>query len=78
VRYQLAARCSSILSGLSLVVSVLSAQTGAVKGSFVLGGTDALLRNVRATRTVLDDGKTKKPGYAVLLSAKPATGDITE
>jgi hypothetical protein len=73
-------RCGRALLVLVIVVAVLVipafAQKSTVKGTFVLGGVDARLTNVRAVRTVLDDGKTKTPGYAVLLSAKPAVGDI--
>ena len=51
------------------------AQDPAVKGTFVLDGMDAKLTHVRVARFVLDEG-TKKLGYAILMSAKPATGDI--
>jgi hypothetical protein len=45
-----------------------------VEGTFILGGADAKLRHVRAIRAALDE--KGKPGYAVLLSAQPATDDI--
>jgi hypothetical protein len=62
---------------LSVLVSVAFAnETGKVDGSFVVGGTDAHLKYVRATRVKLDE--KGKQGYAVLLSAQPATGDIME
>lgn len=48
---------------------------GKVSGSFVVSGSDANLGYVRATRTKLVD---KEPdGFAILLSARPATGDIS-
>jgi hypothetical protein len=47
---------------------------GKVDGTFIVGGTDAKLRYVRAVRTKLDDkGRT---GFAILLSAREATGDV--
>jgi hypothetical protein len=61
-----------------LLQSALVAQAPSVKGTYVVGGKDALLTNVRASRTTLDDGKKKMPGYVVLLSAKPATGDLLD
>jgi hypothetical protein len=52
-----------------------TASAGKVEGSFVVAGKDAQLKHVRAKRVKLDEkGST---GYAVLLSARPATGDIT-
>ena len=45
-----------------------------VEGSFVVGGTDAQLKHVRAKRAKLDE--KGRMGYAVLLSAQPAKGDI--
>jgi hypothetical protein len=56
----------------------LPAQPATVNGTFVMNGTAAQLTNVRAVKTVLDDGKKKIDGYAVLLSAKPATGNILD
>ena len=53
----------------------LSAQNPSVTGTFVLGGTDAKLSHLRVVRMVLDE-RTKKQGYAILMSARPATGDI--
>jgi hypothetical protein len=53
----------------------LAAQNTGVTGTFVLGGVDAKLAHVRVMRTVLDE-QTKKAGYAILMSAKPVTGDI--
>ena len=52
-----------------------AAQASTVKGKFVVGGADAGLKHVRAQRTELDE-KTK--GFVVLLSAKPAEGDIAD
>jgi hypothetical protein len=45
-----------------------------VEGKFVVGGTDARLKYVRAQRVKLDE--KGKQGYAVLLSAQPVTGDV--
>ncbi len=47
-----------------------------VKGTFVVGGADAHLKHVRAKRVKLDE--KGKPGYAVLLSERPATGDFSD
>jgi len=59
---------------LATVASTLAADApGQVKGSFVVGGTDAKLIHVRAKRVALDKGAK---GYAVLLSARPADGEI--
>jgi hypothetical protein len=44
-----------------------------VKGTFMVQGVDARLAHVRAARVELEPGK---PGYAVLLSERPAEGDI--
>jgi hypothetical protein len=53
-------------------------QAPSVKGTFVMNKSDAKLAHVRATKTVLDDGKKQSPGYAVLLSTKPAeAGDFS-
>lgn len=61
-----------LVCGLAAVAAVAAA--GKVTGTFVVGGTDAKLRYVRAMRTRLDEkGKT---GYAILLSAREATGDF--
>ncbi|HSP14557.1 MAG TPA: hypothetical protein VLV78_07390 [Thermoanaerobaculia bacterium] len=46
-----------------------------VQGKFVMNGTDAKLSHVRAMRTKLDE--KGKPGYAVLLSAQPAEGEMS-
>lgn len=69
-------RSTCVSVAILLAVTLVSAQNGSLKGSFVLNGADARLTSVRAVRTVLDDGTKKTPGYAVLLSAKPVTGDI--
>jgi len=63
---------------LGMSVSAVAAEAPAtVKGTFVLNKTEAKLTHVRAAKTVLDDGKKKSPGYAVLLSARPADGDFS-
>lgn len=76
-------RNTSVLRVLSLglvvvATSLYAAQKPDPKASFVMNGTDAGLTHVRAVKTVLDDGRTKKPGYMALVSAKPASGDISE
>ena len=51
------------------------AATGKVEGTFVVAGSDAHLKYVRVVRAKLDE---KGPsGYAMLLSAREATGDIS-
>src|SRR5262249_49795589 len=65
----------SVLIGLILAFPLLAATTDSkVEGKFVVGGMDAQLKYARAQRVKLDE--KGKQGYAVLLSAKPATGDI--
>ena len=65
----------------ALLFTALAAGTaisaaGKVEGTFVVAGTDAKLRHVRAVRTTLDDkGRT---GFAILLSAREAAGDTAE
>ena len=44
-----------------------------VAGSFVVNGVDAELAQARAASVPLDEGKS---GYAVLLTARPAHGEI--
>lgn len=56
-----------------LATPTLAAPPASVQGSFVVGGVDAVIHHVRATRAALDE---KTSGYAVLLSARPAEGDI--
>ena len=64
--------CALALVILAAAASVAAA--GKVEGTFVVGGTDAKLRYVRATRTKLDDkGKT---GFVILLSAREVTGEL--
>ena len=66
------------LSLLTLAAVAGLPQAPTVKGTFVMNKTDAKLAHVRAMKTVLDDGKKKTPGYAVLLSTKPAeAGDFS-
>jgi hypothetical protein len=61
---------------LALPVGGKTAGEGKVEGSFVVAGVDAQLKYVRARRIDLD-GKGKT-GYAVLLSARMAAGDIAK
>ena len=76
MRQRAAVRSTLVVLAISIATTVAVAQKGTIKGTFILNGVDAKLTNVRAVRTMLDDGKKKMPGYAVLLSAKPASGDI--
>ena len=67
----------SIAIALILALPLLAAATDSkVEGKFIVGGTDAQLKHVRAKRVKLDE--KGKQGYAVLLSARPSTGDILE
>lgn len=50
------------------------AAAGKVEGTFIVAGADAQLKFARAARTKLDD--KGKMGYALLLSARNATGPI--
>lgn len=77
MRQRAAVRSILIVLAISIATTVAIAQKGAIKGTFIVNGVDAKLTNVRAVRTTLDDGSKKTPGYALLLSAKPATGDIS-
>jgi hypothetical protein len=62
---------------LLLALPLLAATTDSkVDGKFIVGSADAQLKHVRAKRVKLDE--KGKQGYAVLLSAQPATGDILE
>jgi hypothetical protein len=56
-----------------LLAMALGATPAAVEGTFVVNGEDAGLAHVRAKKVELEKGKM---GYAVLLSSRPATGDI--
>src|SRR5262249_21244553 len=65
----------------SLLLLVLTAgratgrAAGKVEGTFIVGGSDAQLKYVRAVRTKLDE--KGRMGFALLLSARNATGDIS-
>jgi hypothetical protein len=64
----------SVLVFLLLAAGAAIEAIGKVDGTFIVGGSDAKLRYVRATRTKLDEkGRT---GFAILLSAREAAGDI--
>lgn len=54
--------------------STISA-AGKVEGTFVVAGSDAQLKYVRVVRTKLDE--KGRMGFAILLSARNATGDIS-
>jgi hypothetical protein len=66
-----------IIFTLTIAVVVGHAQAPTVKGTFVMNKTDAKLAHVRATKTVLDDGKKQSAGYTVLLSERVADGDFS-
>lgn len=67
------------LAGLVLAALVaassFAAEPATLHGTFVLGGVDAQLTHIRAKRVTLDDKGAQ--GYAVLLSNRPAEGEIT-
>ena len=72
-------RVRASLFAFAMVVSsaVMAAPApGKVTGSFIIGGTDAHLKYVRAKQVKLDE--KGHMGYAVLLSERPSTGDIEE
>ena len=75
MRNQLVIRLVCVLVTWGSLTATFLAQNPAVTGTFILGGTDAKLTHVRVARFVLDE-QTKKTGYAILMSAKPAAGDI--
>lgn len=62
-----------------LLVLTASSSTGLaagkVEGTFVVAGSDAQLKYVRVVRTKLDE--KGRMGFAVLLSARNTTGDIS-
>lgn len=58
---------------ISTLVQAAPKPAGELKGTLTVGGVDAKLANVRARAVALD---AKTSGYAVLLSARPAEGDI--
>jgi hypothetical protein len=70
VRYR---GCVALLLTLPLLAATSESK---VDGKFIVAGTDAQLKYARAKRARLDD--KGKQGYAVLLSAQPATGDFLE
>lgn len=72
-------RRSIVFTTIAVVVLVASPLTlaqapaaGTVEGKFAVNGIDAQLKHVRAVKTPVEG----KQGYSVLLSARPATGDI--
>lgn len=70
------AQCSLLVITTLLMTVPVSADGngGKVEGTFVLEGKDAKLQHIRAGRAKLDE--KGKMGYAVLLSALPAEGDL--
>ncbi len=77
MRYSFAMKLRIAIAILILALPILAATPeGKVEGKFVVAGADAKLEHVRAQHVKLDDNG--RMGYAVLLSAKPATGDILE
>jgi len=71
MRFRAMALALTLFLSLALVAAT---NPGKVSGTFIVAGTDAQLKHVRAKRVKLDD--KGQMGYAVLMSAKPATGDI--
>ena len=70
------ARVTSLIAiSFAAALMIGAAGAGKVKGTFLLGKTDAQLHHARATHAVLDD--KGKNGYAILLSERPADGDIS-
>lgn len=65
---------SSVLLFVVLATGRTSGAAGKVEGTFVVAGKDAQLKFVRAVRTKLDE--KGRMGFALLLSARSATGDI--
>ncbi len=64
---------AKLLALASLAALTMGAAPARVQGSFVLNGVDAPLKHVRAKQVELEKGK---PGYVVLLSARPVEGDM--
>jgi len=65
-------RFRAALFGLAFLFA--APQPGKLSGKFIVGGEDAHLKYVRAQRMKLDN--KGHMGIAVLMSAKPLTGDI--
>jgi len=64
-----------LLAAFIAAVSTSAAQEPSkVEGTFIVGGSDAKLRHVRAVRTTLDE--KGKPGYAILFSAQPSNDEM--
>jgi len=71
-------RMLALVSVFLLVLTVRNSvgfAAGKVEGTFVVAGSDAQLKYVRAVRTKLDE--KGRMGFALLLSARNATGDIS-
>ena len=66
-------RTVNVLCAVLCAAHAFAAAPAEVQGSFVVGGVEAGLSHARAARVELDKGK---PGFAVLLSAAKADGDI--
>jgi hypothetical protein len=65
---------AALILTLLCVDSIAAAEPQKLEGSFVVEGAEAALSHVRAARVELEPDM---PGYAVLLSARPAEGDLT-
>jgi hypothetical protein len=65
---------AAVLFVVPVVPAFTTAAAGKVDGTFVVAGKDAQLKYVRAVRTKLDE--KGRMGFALLLSARSATGDI--
>jgi hypothetical protein len=66
-------KCRSRIALFALAFLFATNDTSKVSGKFIVGGTDAKLKYVRAAAVTLEKNKQ---GYAVLLSSMPAKGDI--
>ena len=66
-------RVVSMVAVALLAAAAVAATPPTVRGSFDVGGVEAGLRQGRATSVALDE---KTSGYAVLLSARKAEGDL--
>jgi len=65
----------AVAAALGVLAAAASiAAAGKIDGTFIVGGTDAKLHYVRARQTKLDE--KGRMGYAILMSAREATGDI--
>jgi hypothetical protein len=67
---------SRIILVAALSLLVFASEANQVTGKFIVGGVDAKLRYARAETAKLDE--KGKMGYAILMTAKPATNPIQD